>query len=108
MTITRTINGEEFTFELTYAELRAAFEEEQMNCDEADVRDAFDDWYPDEEIVELYGVTKAQLESIVPDIARRFRRYMENDDSWCFARTEAIRDEVALQFDENRINISLH
>ena len=108
MTITRTINGEEFTFELTYAELRAAFEEEQRNCDEADVRDAFDDWYPDEEIVELYGVTKAQLESIVPAIARRFRRYMENDDDWCFARTEAIRDEVALQFNKNLIIISLH
>lgn len=98
MTITRTIRGEEFTFELTYAELRAAFEEEQRMCDESDVRDAFDDWYSDEDIVALYGATKAQLSSIVPYIARRFRRYMGNDDSWCFARNEAIRDEVALHF----------
>lgn len=98
MTITRTINGEKFTFKLTYAELRAAYKEEQMNCDEADVRDAFDDWYSDEEIVDLYGVTKAQLMSILPDIAIRFRKYMENDDTWCYARAEAIRDTVALRF----------
>lgn len=93
MTITRTVNGEKFTFELTQRELRAAWYEEQQNCDESDILWAIED-YTDEEIIDSYGVTKAQFEALVPQMAHRLRKYQDNDDSFPELRDWAICDTI--------------
>lgn len=93
MTITRTVHGEEFTFELTPHELQASWYEEQQNCDESDILWAIED-YTDEEIVDVYGVTKAQFEVLVSQMAHRLRKYQDNDDSFPELRDCAIRDTI--------------
>lgn len=94
MTITRILHGEEFTFELTPRELYAAWYEEQQNCDESDILWAIED-YTDEEIIDSYGVTKAQFESLVPQMAHRLRKYQDNDDGFSDLRYLAIRDTIS-------------
>lgn len=93
MTITRTVHGEEFTFELTPRELQAAWYEEQQNCDESDILWAIED-YTDEEIVDSYGVTKAQFEALVSPMAHRLRKYQDNDDGFSDLRYWAICDTI--------------
>lgn len=93
MTITRTVHGEEFTFELTQHELQAAWYEEQQNYDESEILWAIED-YTDEEIVDSYGVTRAQFETLVPQMAHRLRKYQDNDDSFSDLRHWAICDTI--------------
>lgn len=90
MTITRIINGIETEIELTDRELLEAFEEEQHKCDIDDIDNAFED-LTDEELVEMYGMTMAEIEELKEDMAYRYRKYRnEYDESWIGDRDAAI------------------
>ena len=91
MTIMRVINGVEMEFELTANELWEAFEEEQHKCDLSDIENAFED-LTDDELIEDYGKTLAELEELKEAMACRYRKYRDNyDESWINDRDEAIR-----------------
>ena len=93
MTIKRTVDGKEMTFKLTQRELQAAWYEEQQHCDESDILWAIED-YTDEEIVDEYGVTRAQYEALVSQMAHRLRKYQDNDDGFPEMRDWAIIDTI--------------
>lgn len=91
MTIIRTINGVETEIELTDRELWEAYEEEQHKCDLSDIDNAFED-LTDDELVEMYGMTMAEIEELKEAMAYRYRKYRDNyDESWIGDRDEAIR-----------------
>ena len=91
MTIIRIINGVETEIELTDRELWEAFEEEQHKCDIADIDTVFDE-VEDDELMETYGKTLAELEELKEAMAYRYRKYRnEYDESWINDRDEAIR-----------------
>lgn len=99
MTITRTVDGNELTFELTDHELCTAFFEQQRQFDEEDILWGIDGM-DDEEIEDIYGVTRQQFMNALPDMACRYRKYLDNDDSWSdtrgYAIYDAIRDEYGV------------
>lgn len=90
MTITRTINGNEMTFELTPPEMREAFFEWQHMYDMEDIEWCIDDM-DDAECVEQYGVTLEQFRGLISKMAYRMRKYLDNDDGWSDLRDYAIR-----------------
>ena len=91
MKIMRIINGVEMEFELTYCELLEAYKEEQHKCDLSDIDNAFED-LTDDELIEDYGKTLAELEELKEAMAYRYRKYRDNyDESWINDRDEAIR-----------------
>lgn len=91
MKIIRTINGVETEIELTDRELWEAYAEEQHKCDIADIDTAFDE-VEDDELMETYGKTLAELEELKEAMAYRYRKYRdEYDESWINDRDEAIR-----------------
>lgn len=90
MTITRTINGVETEIELTDRELREAYEEEQHKCDIIDIESVFED-LTDDELMEMYGMTMAEIEELKENMAYRYRKYRDNyNESWIGDRDEAI------------------
>ena len=76
MKIKRTIDGQEFEFELTPSELYDAFAEQQFQYDLSIVRYYFED-YSDDDIKEEYGRTRKELEACFEDIAVELRRNMD-------------------------------
>ena len=91
MTIKRIINGMEVEIELTDRELWEAYKEEQHKCDLSDIENAFED-LTDDELIEDYGMTLAELEKLKEAMAYRYRKYRDNyDESWIDVRDEAIR-----------------
>ena len=104
MTITRGINGQEVTFKLTPQEMSAAFFEQQHAFDEEDIEWAIED-YTDDDCMEDYGVTLEEFRNLIPRIARRFRKYIDNDDGWADTREWAILDYIRYEKEvESRVN----
>ena len=74
MKIMRVINGIETEIELTDRELWEAFED-----------------LTDDELVEMYGMTMAEIDELKEDMAYRYRKYRDNyDESWIGDRDAAI------------------
>lgn len=96
MTIKRNINGTEVEIELTPMELAQAYMEEQHNYDVEDIRNVFDGYEADfgedvdAELVEYYGKTLAELEALVEDMAKAYRRALDNSEEWAYCRDAAI------------------
>jgi hypothetical protein len=90
MQITRTINGIEYTFDLTPSEMAAAYFAQQYEFDKEDVEtllDSFDDGYWQEN----YGMSRAEIDPLVEDIASEMRRMIDKYDvDWDYARDEAV------------------
>lgn len=92
MTIKRNISGVEVEITLTQQELWDAFKEEQSNCDVSDISMVFED-VDATEIAETYDMPWSEIEPLIPEIARRYRKYMDNySEDWIYQRDEAIAD----------------
>ena len=92
MTIKRNINGVEVEITLTQQELWDAFKEEQNKCDVSDISMIFED-VDATEIAETYDMPWTEIELLIPEIARRYRKYMDNySEDWIYQRDEAIAD----------------
>ena len=92
MTIKRNINGVEVEITLTQQELWEAFKEEQSNCDVSDISMMFED-VDAMEIAETYDMPWSEIEPLIPEMARRYRKYMDNySEDWIYQRDEAIAD----------------
>ncbi len=94
MKIKREVNGVPMEFELTDDELWSAFQEKERQFDRQDIEDAICD-LEDEDVDDLYGVSREVLESLFDQMASKKRRYQdEYGMTWTEARDEAIRDVV--------------
>ena len=102
MTIFRTIDGKKTPFELTSFELYDAYDEVQKKFDEEDVAMAID-YDTDDSIRERYGISLEEFKALIPAIARRMRRYLNNDDDWIYSRDAAI-DYVVDDYLKDRDN----
>ena len=92
MKIRRKIDGLEFEFELTANELCDAYDEQQHMFDVSDVECLFEDYYTDDEVLDLYGVTTDTALSLSDGIAWEMRRLMDKYDvDMSYAREEAAR-----------------
>ena len=97
MTIKRTVDGKEMTFELTERELFNAFEEQEHIWDVNSV-ESYVSLFEDEDYMDTWNITKEQFTKLIPDIAYRLRRYViKYDMSEEYALDEALRDVI----DEN-------
>ena len=94
MKIKRYVNGAEVEFELTYAELCNARNEWQRDCDRGDILNAFEDM-TDDDLMEVYGKTREEIEPLVDRMAWTYRKYMDNCDDWIYRRDSAIDDVLA-------------
>lgn len=92
MKIIREIDGEEFCFELSPQELRAAFLELEHRNDVCDVESYFDNM-KDEKIVSEFENTRNGVKRYYDDIAYEMRRLIEKYEmDWIYAREEAARE----------------
>lgn len=87
MTIKRTINGKEMSFDLTSHELFDAFIEQEHQFDVESVKLYADEWKSDEGFMEDLHVTRRQFLDVIDDIAYRLRKYIGEYD---MERWEAI------------------
>ena len=97
MTIKRNINGIEVEITLTQQEMFYAYEERQHHYDVQDI-DAYLGRMSEEELEENYGMSRVEVEDAYDVIAYRMRRYIDrsDDDSWCYARDNAIEDVLGI------------
>lgn len=94
MKIQREINGISMEFELTDDELWSAFQEKEQQFDRQDIEDAVCG-LEDEDIDDLYGVSREVLESLFDQMAYEKRRNQDRYDmGWEFARDEAIQTVI--------------
>ena len=92
MTIKRNILGTEVEIELTAQEMYDVFTEEQHKFDISDVKLAFEG-LDAAEIAEDYDVAWTEIEPLIPEMARRYRKYMNDySEDWIYQRDEAIFD----------------
>lgn len=92
MIIRRLVNGEVMEFELTQLEMYDAYEEQQHKFDIQDI-DGFFCSYNDDECVQEYGFSRAEIETMYEDMANRMRRYIDKYDcSWNYSRDTAIQE----------------
>lgn len=75
--------------ELTDAELLKLCIEYQKRSDETDIREWFENM-DDDDIKESYGVTRDELSTLIPAMARKMRKCIDNSDDWTFHRDYAI------------------
>lgn len=80
----------EVEIELTDDELLKAFYEMRDEFDKQDIEDYFEPM-SDEECMEAHGITLEEAKSLYSDMAKSLRRNIDNDDSWFYARYEAIK-----------------
>lgn len=99
MTITRVINGAEVAIELTQSELWWAFEEEQKNCDRADIVDYLDQL--EDSDFAWWGVSKAEAFDAIERMVVRMDRNRGNDDHWTVWRDDAI-EQICLDISRSR------
>lgn len=87
MKIKRMINGEEYEFELTDGEVWDAYCEKQDVFDLNDTQmmlETNEDW--------ILDLPTAEKNAVVELIARRYRKRMDNDDTWCYVMNDVIAD----------------
>ena len=95
MIIKRTINGIDFNFELTPAEMYAAYFEQQEHFDIQDVMN-YADMFDEDDFEEEVGCTYKEFCDMKEEIAYEMRRNMDKYDmDFSYARDEAVRDIVA-------------
>ena len=90
MTIKRVLYNMEVELKLTDLELWEAYVEEQHKCDLSDIDNAFEDMDNDE-LMEIYGATKEEIEPLKDAMASRYRRYRDEDEGLIDDRDYAIR-----------------
>lgn len=92
MKITRGFNGQTIEIELTSQELYEAYLEKQNEFDRQDIEDVFNG-FDDDELEDMYGMTRAQLEEKIPEFAHEMRRNIDKYDmSWQGARDATIAE----------------
>ena len=79
MIINRVINGESVNIELTAYELRDAYYEQQGIYDRGDVESRIDDYIEEHDDE---GITREQLEPLIPEIAERYRKKICDAYDW--------------------------
>lgn len=90
MIIKREINGNVIEIKLTDDELYSAYIEKQGIFDEDDVRDIVYS-LDDDELEDMYGISRHDIEPIIPEIAREMRWNINRYDmSWQDARDAAM------------------
>ena len=75
--------------ELTDIELLKLYDEYQKRCDETDIREWFENM-DDDDIMESYGVSCDELNSLIPSMARMMRHCIDNSEDWTYHRDYAI------------------
>lgn len=91
MKIKREVNGQEYEFELTWREAQETFCEFQHECDREDV-EMLIECMSDNDVMDVYGVSRDVFEGLVEDIAIRMRRNIDKyDNDLDYARDEAVR-----------------
>lgn len=92
MKIKRNILGTEVEIELTAQEMYDVFTEEQRLFDISDIKMTFEG-LDAAEIAESYDTQWSEIEPLIPEMARRYRKYMNDySDDWVYQRDEAIAD----------------
>lgn len=86
MTFTREINGSPVTFELSSAELEAAYREQQAQFDREDVSLILDEYADDgesgeQDFIDYYGAPIAKARELLPQIVGKYRDI--RDDGEC-------------------------
>lgn len=71
----------------TYAKLQTFF-------DEQDVINYFEGYDYDDSFQEEFGISSSEAYDLVSSIAYRFRKYLDNDDTWERILRCAIADEI--------------
>lgn len=95
MTIKRNILGTEVEIELTQQEMYDVFVAKQHQFDIDDVKMAFE-CLDAAEIAENYDAPWTEIEPLIPEMARRYRKYMNNySEDWLYQRDEAIFDVLS-------------
>ena len=61
----------------------------QEEEDEEEIRFAIEDM-DDEDISDCYGITRKEMMKLVPEMARRMRKYIDESEDWFFKRDRAI------------------
>ena len=87
MKIKRMINGEEYEFELTDGEVWDTYCEKQDVFDLNDTQmmlETNEDW--------ILDLPTAEKNAVVELIARRYRKRMDSDDTWCDIMNDVIAD----------------
>lgn len=94
MIIKREINGQTVEIELTSHETYEAYLEKQNEFDQQDIEDVFYG-FDDEELEDMYGLTRAQLIEKTPELAAEMRRNIDKYDmAWQEARDAAIAEKL--------------
>lgn len=94
MTIKREINGQTVEIELTSHETYEAYLEKQNEFDKQDIEDVFYG-FDDEELEDMYGLTREQLIEKTPELAAEMRRNIDKYDmTWQEARDAAIAEKL--------------
>lgn len=87
--------GQEVEFELTPAEMRQAFEEQEFNYDLEDAEDLFA-LFKDEDFSEIYGIEKEEAYQLLDKIAIESRKNIsEYGMHWDDARQDAARTIIS-------------
>ena len=69
----------------------------QRHFDREDIKNYFDECNPYENgatIQEQFGISDEEAYALVPEIARVYREYLDNDDTWDALRTYAVWDVI--------------
>lgn len=101
MTITRTVNGKELSFELDSQELYEAYREQEFRFDRNDCEDCIS-CMSDEEVRDTYGVSAETFHTLLDEMASEKRRNMDKYEmSWDYARDEAVKSVIGRYLDEH-------
>ena len=83
-----------FEIEISSQEVYDIYIEKQHEFDLSDIKLVLDD-LGDDDVLECYDFIKAQITDDMKDrMAYRMRKFIENDDSWIYARDEAINEII--------------
>ena len=94
MTIKREINSQTIEIELTSQELYEAYLEKENEFDRQDIEDVFNS-LDDDELEDMYGLTREQITEKIPELAHEMRRNINKYDmSWQAARDVAIAEKL--------------
>ena len=92
MKIRRTVDGLEYEFELTPAEIKRAAMLYEYKCDIEDVEMTCIDPYDKEEFEEMFGITERVFRALIPDIVGRKRELQDDYGmNWSEACHEAAK-----------------
>lgn len=95
MKIKRFVNGTEVEIELTAQEMYDVFTEEQRLFDIGDIKMTFE-CLDAAEIAESYDMPWTEIEPLIPEMARRYRKYMNDySEDWIYQRDEAITNVLS-------------